>query len=362
MPDISRAYSWAIETCNAPNVGYSQSYRNQQTVNGITYYDCSSFINYSLLAGGFDTPSYAPRSNSFTTYTMGAELLRLGFHTVDPNGELKPGDIGVNSGHTEMCYKGGLGRGIFMGAHTSNALLANQVSIGSSGGNAAYETLGSVWTQVYRYEDGASGYGSSAFVVAAICGNWWQESNINPGVWEGLRVGTWTEQTHGYGLGQWTNTGGDVNGRLWQLHEYLSQNGYTDDSGIGQLNFLITENVWYYHSEYGEFSNLQDFINSQSTDLAYLTHAFNLCWEGIHDASWDARIEYAKKCYDYIIEHANDTSITDWIVGNRYLSDEERLNNAVMVYRYLSAGGGGGGTPTKRKKKMPVWMWIKYHY
>ena len=39
MPDINKSYSWAINTCNAPNVGYSQSYRNQQTVGGITYYD-----------------------------------------------------------------------------------------------------------------------------------------------------------------------------------------------------------------------------------------------------------------------------------------------------------------------------------
>ena len=54
MPDINRSYSWAINTCNADNVGYSQSYRNQKTVNGITYYDCSSFIWYALKAGNFD--------------------------------------------------------------------------------------------------------------------------------------------------------------------------------------------------------------------------------------------------------------------------------------------------------------------
>ena len=75
MPDINRAYTWAIQTCNAPNVGYSQAYRNQQTINGITYYDCSSFVNYALLAGGFETPSYAPRHNAFTTYTM--KVVRL---------------------------------------------------------------------------------------------------------------------------------------------------------------------------------------------------------------------------------------------------------------------------------------------
>ena len=39
MPNINQAYSWAVNTCNAPNVGYSQAYRNQQTIGGITYYD-----------------------------------------------------------------------------------------------------------------------------------------------------------------------------------------------------------------------------------------------------------------------------------------------------------------------------------
>lgn len=47
MPDINAAYTWAVNCCNLPNVGYSNIYRNQQTVNGITYYDCSSFINYA---------------------------------------------------------------------------------------------------------------------------------------------------------------------------------------------------------------------------------------------------------------------------------------------------------------------------
>ena len=41
MGDINKAYTWAIQTCNAPNVGYSQTYRNKQTVGGVTYYDCS---------------------------------------------------------------------------------------------------------------------------------------------------------------------------------------------------------------------------------------------------------------------------------------------------------------------------------
>lgn len=360
MPDINYAYSWAIETCNAPNVGYSNAYRNQQTVGGITYYDCSSFINYALLAGGFTTPGYAPNSNAFTTYTEADVLLSLGFKEVDSTGEYLPGDIGLSTTHTEMCYKGGQGQGVFMGAHTDNAPLANQVCIGSSGGNPNYQRS---FPRLFRYgEGGAIGYGCSIFVVSAICGNMWQESGINPGIWEGLSAGTWTDLLKGYGLGQWTNTDGDIHGRLYKLHDWLSSNGYSDDDGNGQLQYIIVENVWYSQDEASVFSSLTDFLQTDIVDIELLTHAWNIGWEGIHDSSWDARVEYAYNCANYIAQHANDTSITTWVTGNRYLSEEERLNNAVLVYRYLSAGGGGGGTPGKRKKKMPIWMWIKYHY
>ena len=310
MPDINKAYSWAVNTCNAPNVGYSQAYRNQQTIGGITYYDCSSFINYALLAGGWETPQYAPKHNPFTTGIEINVLLSLGFTDVSSDPEYLPGDIGWTSGHTEMCYKGGTGKGVFMGAHTSNAPLANQVSISD------HERS---FPRRFRYgSGGASGYGCSVYVIAAIAGNLRQESNVNPGIWEGLRVGTWTELRHGYGLGQWTNTGGDTHGRLYKLHE------------------------------------------SDSTDITHLTHAWNIGWEGIHDSSWDTRVTYAKEAYQYIVDHGNDTSITQWITGNRYLNVGEMLNNSVMLFRFFSAGGGGGGTPSKKKEKMPVWMMIRY--
>lgn len=358
MPDINKAYSWAVNTCNAPNVGYSQAYRNQQTVGGITYYDCSSFINYALLAGGWETPQYAPKHNPFTTGIEINVLLSLGFTDVSSDPEYLPGDIGWTSGHTEMCYKGGTGKGVFMGAHTSNAPLANQVSIGSSKGDSNYERS---FPRRFRYgSGGASGYGSSIYVIAAIAGNLRQESNVNPGIWEGLRQGTWTELKHGFGLGQWTNTGGDTHGRLYKLHEWLSSNGYADDSGEGQCQYIVEENVWYSTGEASAYSSLSDFLTSSSTDITHLTHAWNIGWEGIHDSSWDTRVTYAKEAYQYILDHGNDSSITQWITGNRYLNVGEMLNNSVMLYRFFSAGGGGGGTPAKRKVTMPVWMMIRY--
>lgn len=345
MPNINRAYSWAIETCNAPNIGYSQSYRNAQTVGGITYYDCSSFINYALLAGGFETPSYAPNSNAFTTYTEASELIRLGFTEVDASGEYLAGDIGLSSGHTEMCYQGGSGKGIFMGAHTDNALLANQVSIGSSSGDATYQRS---FPRLFRYGDGgASGYGASIFVVSALAGNAWRESHINPTL---LQI-----DGGAFGLFQWD---GD---RKTALLNWLSDNNYDKTSPNGQMQYLVVEDDW--QGTFDDISSLTEFLTSSSTDIDSLTEAFCSCWERPGVPALDERIEFAHKAYNYIQEHANDASIVTWETEPMYyLSEEQALHNAVLMYRFYSAGGGGGGTPSARKKKMPIWMWIKYNY
>lgn len=142
---------WATDVCNSPTVGYSQAYRNQQTVNGITYYDCSSFINYALLAGGFETPSYAPYHNAFVTSNMGAELLRLGWRVVESWEVLKPGDVGVSDNatmqHTEMVHDvdANTGYAHWMGAHSPNVPLADQVSISNYLQGKWFDTI-------YRYD------------------------------------------------------------------------------------------------------------------------------------------------------------------------------------------------------------------
>lgn len=345
-PNINKAYSWAIQTCNAPNVGYSQTYRNQQTVNGVTYYDCSSFVWYALIAGGFDCVTANGGSTwPFTTYTMPGVLTKLGFRTVDASGELLPGDIGLSSGHTEMCYQGGTGSGIFMGAHTGNAALTNQVSIGNSSGDTTYTRS---FPTIYRYGDGgATGYGASVYVIAALAGNAWRESHINP---------TLQQQGGGaFGIFQWD---GD---RRTALETWLAENGYTSTDPNGQMTYLVVENDWIGTS--GGISSLEEFLTSSSTDIELLTTAFCECWERPGIPALDERIDFANKALTYIQEHASDSSISEWETEPQYyLSENQALNNAVLMYRFYSAGGGGGGTPGKSKKKMPIWMWIRYKY
>ena len=344
MPDINKAYTWAIQTCNAPKIGYSQSYRNQQTVGGVTYYDCSSFINYALLAGGFTTPSYAPKYNAFTTYTMPDELTQLGFTEVDASGEILPGDVGLSSTHTEMCYSGGVGEAVFMGAHTANAPLANQVSIGSSSGDASYKRS---FPRLFRYGSGASGYGASVYVIAALAGNAWRESHINPTLQQ-LGGGA-------FGIFQWDGT------RREALLSWLSDNGYESTDPNGQMQYLIVEGDW--QGTYGGISSLDEFMQSDSTDVAMLTTAFCTCWERPGVPALDERIQFANKALEYIQDNANDTSITTWETEPMYyLSEAQALKNAVLMFRYYSAGGGGGGTVTRGKKSkmllysMPIWF------
>ena len=365
MPDINAAYSWAVNTCNRANVGYSQTYRNEQTINGITYYDCSSFIWYALIAGGFDCVAANGGSTyPFVTWTMEAVLQTLGFVEVSRTGIIMPGDIGFydyynaqtdqHTGHTEMYYQGGNGTGVSMGAHSSNPPLAEQVSINT------YQSPGTRWQKIYRYGGGASGQSVKLSVIAAICGNFWQESGINPGIWESLIPTSFDHQYNydgigGYGLGQWTNVGTPY-GRCWNLHEWVTSNGYTDGDGYGQIAFLIHEDYWTPNNiEQSAYSNLTEFLNSSSDDVNELTKEFLYHWEGINNGTLPTRQQRARQVYDYINEHFNDPNITDWISGNRYLSESESLNNCVMLARVLSTGF----IPVLRYRS---WLYYKRHY
>lgn len=349
MPNLNKAYQWSIDTCNADNVGYSQTYRNQQTRNGITYYDCSSFIWYALASGGFDVLSayrtalgYNYSGNAITTAYERAWLSALGFTEHPITGEWKTGDVLWRSGHTEMVYQGGSGRGVTMGAHTSNTTLAKQVSINTS------ESSSSSWTSLWRYgEGGASKYGASLYVICALCGNAWQESTLNPTLHE--LGGT------GVGLFQWSL------GRRQPFLDWLSDNGYSLSNGNAHIDYLMVEDFWVKKTAYSEFNNLTDFLTSNSTNLGRLVEAFMRCWEipAEETANLQGRKDFARKCLTYLPQHAQDSSITHWITSSTYLSEQDRLNNAVMLYRYISSGGGGGGDPTKKKHGLPIWMMIR---
>lgn len=356
MPSINGAYTWAVNCCNLPKVGYSQAYRNQQTVSGITYYDCSSFINYALLAGGWGTPGYAPNSNAFTTYDMERVLQQLGFTRVTDS-IIKPGDIGVSDTHTEMCYKGGTGKAVFMGAHGRNGIaLVNQVSIGSSSGDPNYERT---FPRIWRYGDGASGEDGYTWIIgtdseyfedygdkqknnaaciysffyfkgwtlqaiAGFCGNVMQESKFNPAL---IEVGG-----TGHGLVQWTPPT-DLYNVLDVL--YGSHDDWQD--GNKQCNVI--------YAEYEESTGMAhrgiepQWYPSSYSSMDWKTWASSIQDPGelalIFQANYERpaslhpeRAEYARKWYD--------------------------------ILKFIDPKQPGYNTREPEKHNIPIWMMINY--
>lgn len=326
--DITLAYQWAVDTCNAANVGYSQNYRNEKTVGGITYYDCSSFIWYALKAGGFPVETaylaalgYAYSGNAITTHNERAWLSALGFEQIDIMSKWEAGDVVWRSGHTEMVWAGREGEGITMGAHTANASLAEQVSI-----NKTY-TPASKWTSIWRYsEQGPVDpvkswiYGNrwlslsemrnnadimkrifiteNAWSVNAFCGmlgNMQKESSMNPGIWQNLDEGN---TSLGYGLVQWTPS--------TNITDWLTANGYAITDGDAQCLWILTRTVpegqWIPTSDYPE--TWSEFIASEK-DPEYLAYAFMNNFERPKDRNQPDRKKNAR--YWYNIYYNNDS-------------------------------------------------------
>lgn len=190
-----------------------------------------------------------------------------------------------------------------------------------------------------------STYNYSIYVISALCGNAWRESGINAGRYQ---VGGTA-----FGMFQWDGS------RRTNLENYLTNRGLSLNNSEGQLDYLVEENDWIGTS--GGISSLQDFLNSSSNDIPLLTEAFMKCWERPGKPYLDERINYANTCYEYITEHKDDMAITTWVSLNNYLTQEQTLNNAVLMYRYYSGHEPSPVPPTPtKKKKMPLYMKIRY--
>lgn len=161
-------------------------------------------------------------------------------------------------------------------------------------------------------------------VIAAICGNFWQESQINPGAWE-----NWTVGQPGYGLGQWTDNPPVVMRRT-ALFNWLDANSYPHDSGPGQLAFLVHENLWiptlFQQSAY---NTLSDYFASTSTSLSDLVLEWMYHWEGIDDGSYNTRLTAATQILaDF---QSDDGTRQPWTAVNSQISFRAARDNAMHI-------------------------------
>ena len=170
---------------------------------------------------------------------------------------------------------------------------------------------------------------SNLYVIAAICGNFWRESTVNPGIWESLTV-----DAPGYGLGQWTDIPPGLTRRT-QLFNWLGANGYPQDSGEGQLQYLVYENYWTPVNQYhtSAYTDLADFLQSTSTNIADLTREYMYHWEGINDPQVQDRIDAATNFYNAFI---NDPGTRDpWTSGNFYCTLLQADFNALLIMDFF---------------------------
>lgn len=185
-------------------------------------------------------------------------------------------------------------------------------------------------------------YVTNLRVVAAICGNFWQESTVNPGIWENL---TPNITPGGYGLGQWTDNPGQNLWRRTDLFNYLETHGYANDSGEGQLEYLIYENTWvpslFVQSS---FNTLYDYLyNNNSTSLYDCVYEFMYHWEGINDGTDGIRKTAADRYYNLF---QNDPGTRQpWTSGNFYATQAQADNNALLIMDYLMGTSPTPPTP-----------------
>ena len=262
------AFDWAVQMCNAPDVGYSQRYRNYKTVDGITYFDCSSFMFFALwLGGGLDVGSLGfsttlsdyqnGLANAWVVATMVNYLRQLGWQQISMSDTSLwlPGDILVKTRtHTEMINS--MNPMQSMGARNSSLPLADQVAIHSF--STGYydqiwrdpETINS-WIVRRSYDTGGqylnsqeqtnnavvawfrlAARGAYLSSVCAMLASFQALSTINPG-FENLSQ---PASTRGIGIAQWEGT------RHANLESYCTAQGLsTWADGDAQVEFLWSE-------------------------------------------------------------------------------------------------------------------------
>lgn len=165
----------------------------------------------------------------------------------------------------------------------------------------------------------------SDYVVAAICGCWYRESHVNPGIWESLKVKSWdyvygTDGSNqgGYGLGQFTNTqqSSGVSYRLLDLYNWMTANEYAMTDGYGQCYYMVNvEKVWILNDK--TYSTLSAYLASTSTDLDNLVRIFLANWEGVPGNALTERQGHASRFLKYIQQNKNKTGFK-WYSGNTY--------------------------------------------
>lgn len=347
MPNLTGAYNLAIKLCNSvdPYCRYSQksNLRGGAISGGYQWFDCSGFIWYVLKNNGFNVGSYP-----FSTAGEISVLTKAGFTEIDINGEWKAGDIlwrrSDGHGHTEMVYRGGVAKGISMGAHTSNTTIPKEVSINNTyskassymkllryneevdpsydkewvyGGSREYLTEEQMQNNaviIYRY---FSARGWTLEAISGMLGNFDLESTLNPRI----------ESANGShrGLAQW------ITDYMYNIMDILFGGHVEWWLGYNQLDMI--------------YAQYEEYIGTQHRGIDkewQTTDTYNVRWD--EWASSTEAPDYLARVFNFNYEKSGATN-------------PKREEYAIKWYNYLSTvdPGGGGGEGSSRRP-LPLWM------
>ena len=216
---------------------------------------------------------------------------------------------------------------------------------------------------------------ASIYAISAMAGCMWRESTLNPRVWESGIPVTWDTVHYydaqgrgigGFGLGQWTNTQ-ESSGIAWRLrdfHDWCVANNKDIYSGNTQLDYILYEDIWFNVSHVGSNAQtLQEFLQTDSTNLPGLTEDFLANWEGVPGDALTERIQHAETIIAYIRQHMNDDpSTVHWQSSSDYVIPvNETLNNALCFWFYFQGYDPGPG-PSPGSGGSNFWIYLKPFY
>lgn len=390
--NLQAAFDWEVRMCNMANPYclYSQADREGYVdASGNIYYDCSSFQAAALTAAGFyDANPW------FYTGNMRTYLKQAGFDEIIfsdgavPSGfEFKNGDIlmrgdgeyyPVELGHTEMIWDAA--HGYSMGAHTSDADEADQVSLGD------FDQHNGIWYFVYRYPGGLSGFtaethpwanasgmswvydhngggfeiGTTAAVTnakivfwytynagwtraatMALLGNMQAESGINPDRYE---VGG-----EGYGLVQWTPK------TVLTVAQAAIYGSVVDYDGDRQMNVLLGEymqtNFEQWHGPLAKDLGIgRQWYNSSGSAYGFDLPAVDW-YEWATSPSYSLS-DLTKMFMVSYLRPAYDASVNHWAQRLQFAGQWDEL-----LKDYTPPGATPEPAPRKRRR-MPLWMML----
>lgn len=165
-------------------------------------------------------------------------------------------------------------------------------------------------------------YGWTKESIAAICGNMYQESGINPGMWQGAN----TDRTGGYGLTQWTPAS--------KVLIFLADNGYPETSMEGQLAMLQHE------------IELNESHDPNSQWIA--TNAYNISFLQFTQSTESVTWLTASFYYDYERPPASDTTLP---------LRQEKANYYYTIFD--EPVPPDPPHPPMEKKKSKLWMYMR---